>query len=74
MELLLLEASQSAVVAEGPALGLVISVSAVGISSSEISLTPDFVISTLLVGIVCPNCHGHLVPIMVLGPIVFTMR
>lgn len=39
-------------------------VSVVGISSCETSMTPDSVLFMLRVGIVCPNCRGHLVPII----------
>lgn len=48
----------------GPFLGLAITASVVGVFSSETSVIPDFVIFTLLVGVVCPNCRGHIVPIM----------
>lgn len=47
-----------------PILGLVISASVVATFSSEISILPSFVNYSLYVGIVCPNCHGHTVPII----------
>lgn len=44
--------------------GLHITVCLAAVSLSKTSLMPAFVVCTLIVGIVCPNCHGHLVPIM----------
>lgn len=44
--------------------GLHITAYVAGVSLSKISLMPVFVVCTLIVGIVCPNCRGHLVPIM----------
>lgn len=45
-------------------LGFHFTASVVGISSLETSMTPDSVLFMLRVGIVCPNCRGHLVPII----------
>lgn len=43
--------------------GYSLSVSIVMITSSKILMIPDFVLYFLIVGRVCPNCHGHIVPI-----------
>lgn len=57
----------SAKVVGSPIPGLVISVYLVAISSSEIFIRPSSVTYILSVGIVCPNCRGHLVPIIQVG-------
>lgn len=38
-----------------------------GVFSSRTSLIPDFVTFTLTVGVACPNCNGHTVPLIALN-------
>jgi hypothetical protein len=55
-----------AVAVSGPTRGLHTSALVVGVFSSETSAIPDFVLYSLIAGIVCPNCRGHIVPIIAL--------
>lgn len=52
------------VVVEAIPTTLYVSASIVLVYLSKTSLVPSTVRLSLIVGVVCPNCHGHLVPII----------